>query len=128
MPGLVTAGVMHVVLPGRGKRAAYGGPPFIDAARDMDPDRSHEGDTAGGMAPGALHGHETLVDLDGQIRGYPAQGDLVGLAPVKRCPVKRTTGPALQTRVVAYDGTSGIGLRTGAAMSRARGERPALIR
>ena len=127
-PGLVTAGVMDVVLPRRGKRAAYGSAPFIDAARDMDPDLSHEGHTAGGMALGALHSHETVVDLDGQIGGHAAQGDLVGLPPVKRRPVKRTTGPALQARIVAYYCTSGIGLRKGAAMNRARGERPELIR
>jgi len=128
-PGFVTAGVGDIVLPGRGKRAAHGGAPSIDAARHMDPDLSHEGCAAGGMALGALHGHETLVDLDGQSGGHTAQGGLVGLPPIKRCPVKRTTGPTLQARIVAYDyGTSGIGFCKGAAIRRAGGERPELIR
>ena len=83
MPGLVTAGVVDVVLPRRGKRATHGGAPFIDAAGHMDADLTHEGHTAGGMALGALHGHETIIDFHSQIGGHAAQGDLVGLPPVK---------------------------------------------
>ena len=108
-PGFVAAGVVGVVLPGRNKGAANRCPPFVDAAVYVDTDFPHESDAAGGMVLGALHGDKAVVDLHCEVGGNPTQSDLVGFAPIKRCPVKRTTGTALQTRIVVYCCTSGIG-------------------
>ena len=106
---------MDIVFPRWGKRAAHGGPPLVYAARYMDTDLPHEGHTARGTALSALHGDKTVVDIHCQIGGYAAQGDRVGLSPVKRRPVECTTGAALQAGIVVYYCTSGIALRKDAA-------------
>jgi hypothetical protein len=111
-PGLIAAGIVHAIYPGRLKVAAHLGAHFVNRTTNRNPNFAVQRYASRRLAIRTNHGHPMGRNLNRHVRRYPTAQKGVGFSPVKGGPKISTASTTADTGIVHKGvGNSAIELR-----------------